>query len=324
MTNSDPPQPFSVEYEPGLVEETVLLRIPGAPEESSFRKLRDRIYAVTDSEQRERQFREFHAEWFVRLQLGRPITESLLEQHALFRGTQRCCVLPARTTQEEGADLHGLRAASPADREPDKVIVIRLKPARLLDPPGARTWLRHELMHVTDMLDPAFGYEPQLPSPDAGPAFTTLLQERYRVLWDCWIDGRLVRRGWSPEEALEKRWEEFRKTFAAFGPEARQRFQELLASDSQTHAALVALALHPVLETSPSLAAQTGPQPCPLCRFPTFPLGSGETELSDEVRDQIREDFPKWRPEHGLCRQCAGLYGAREMSRAAEALLPRV
>ena len=324
MTNSDSPRPFSVEYDPRLVEETVLLRIPGAAEEPSFRQLRDQIYVVTDSEERERRFREFHAEWFVRLQVGRPITESLLEQHALFRGTERCCVLPARTTQEEGADLHELRAASPVDREPDKVIVIRLKPACLLDPPRARAWLRHELMHVTDMLDPAFGYEPQLPSPDAGPAFTTLLQERYRVLWDCWIDGRLARRGWLPEQALEMRWEEFRKTFAAFGPEARQRFQELRDSESQTHAVLVALALHPVLETGPSRATQTGPQPCPLCRFPTFPLCSDETELSDEVRDQIREDFPKWKPEHGLCRQCADLYGAREMSRSAEAALPRI
>ena len=324
MSSSDSPRPFSVEYDPGLVEEAVLLRIPDAPEERPFRQLRDQIYSVTESEEREKRFREFHAEWFLRLQLGRAITESLLEQHSLFRGTQRCCVLPARTTQEEGADLHGLRAASPTDFEPDKVIVIRLKPARLLDPPGARIWLRHELTHVTDMLDPAFGYEPQLPSLDAGPAFNTLLQERYRVLWDCWIDGRLVRRGWAPEKALEKRWEEFRLTFGAFGPEARQRFQELLDSDSQTHATLVALSLHPALETTPSLAAQTGPQPCPLCRFPTFPLCSGETELSEEDRGEIRGDFPSWKPEHGLCRQCADLYRAREMSRAAEAVLPRV
>ena len=217
-----------------------------------------------------------------------------------------------------------MRAASPAELAPDKVIVIRLKPARLLDPPGARAWLRHELMHVADMLDPAFGYEPQLPVHDAGPAFTTLLRERYRVLWDCWIDGRLARRGWLPEEALEKRWEEFRQTFVAFGPRARQKFQELLDSASQTHATLVALALHPDLAIAASPAAQTGPQPCPLCRFPTFPLCSGETGLSEEVRAQIRADFPRWKPEHGLCRQCADLYRARKMSRLAEALLPRI
>lgn len=324
MSSSVSPRPFSVEYDPGLVEEAVLLQISGAPEEMSFRQVRDRIYALTDSEEREQRFREFHAEWFLRLHLGRPITESMLEQHALFRETQRCCVLPARTTQEEGADLYGLRAASPADPAPDKVIVIRLKAVRLLDPLGARHWLRHELMHVADMLDPAFGYEPRLPTHDAGPAYTTLFQERYRVLWDCWIDGRLARRGWLPEEALEKRWEEFRQTFAAFGSEAREKFQELLDSESQTHDTLVGLALHPDLRTAPSPAAQTRPQPCPLCRFPTFPLCSGESELSEEVQSQIQADFPRWKPGDGLCRQCADLYRAREISRLAEAMLPRI
>jgi hypothetical protein len=64
-----------------------------------------------------------------------------------------------------------------------------------------RVLLRHELMHVADMLDPAFGYERSLPTSDDGPSADNIVRDRYRVLWDVTIDGRLARAGLAHPDA---------------------------------------------------------------------------------------------------------------------------
>ena len=315
--------PFHIEYDPRLVEAVVLLRIAGDPEEKRFYRARDLIYEMGDTEEREERFREFHGEWFLRLQLGQPIRESLTEQPGALQQVRRCCVLRAPSAREEGADLHELRDSRPKDSLPEKALLIQLQAERLLDSSALQAWLRHELMHIADMLDPRFGYERFIPSGDAGPAYANLLKDRYRALWDTWIDGRLLRRGWLPEEVRQKRLEEFAATFPGLGDEAGAKFQEIFDSESQTHAVFMAFALRPGGQTGPAEGKLSAPQPCPLCRFPVYRLLSG-AELPEEIREQVRGDFSTWRPEHGLCLQCADLYRAREMSRAAEATLPRI
>jgi len=322
QTRSDRSLP--VEYGPGLVEEAVLLGARGFREEFEFRCSRDRIYLLPEGEERERRFQEFHSVWFVRMRLGCPITEALEEQPILLQRAGRCCIFPARSGLEEGADLHQWSAGKLEGSRPEKTILIRVKPARLLEPSSLQSWLRHELMHVADMLDPAFGYEPECPANDAGPVAINLLRERYRVLWDTWIDGRLFRRGWLPPGGREKRLEEFLATFSALGLNAREKFDDIFRSDAQTHAGLIAFAQSSGIRSDPARLSGGRPQPCPLCRFPTYQLLDGATELLTETLLLIQADFPDWRPEHGLCPQCADLYRAMEMSRSAEALLPGI
>jgi hypothetical protein len=298
---------LSAEFEPRLIEEAVFLRLRGDPREGEFYQSRDRLYLLPEGEEKEKKFQELHAAWFVRLQLGSTLAEALAEQPLLGEGAQRCCVLPARSGQDEGADLHRWRAAEPADG----VIVIRMTVPRLLDAQRLRPWLRHELMHVADMLDPAFAYSPEWPEGTPDPAAKNLLRERYRVLWDVWIDGRLQRRGWLPEGERARRLEEFAAAFPHLGPE---RFAEIFDAETQTHAGLLGMAL----QAGGSGGPAPGPRPCPLCCFPTYELQAGQTDLAA----LIETDFPQWLPAHGLCRQCADLYRAREMSRAAAAMLP--
>jgi hypothetical protein len=298
---------LSIEFEPRLIEEAVFLHLRGRHQEGEFYRSRDRLYLLPEGEEREKKFQQLHAEWFGRLQLGRPLQEALAEQPLLGERARRCCVLTARSGQDEGADWRQWRAAGPAEG----VILIRLKVTRLLDAQGLQPWLRHELMHVADMLDPAFGYSPEWPEDMPDPAAKNLLRKRYRVLWDAWIDGRLERRGWLPEGGRARRLEEFVAAFPHLGPE---RFAALFDAATQTHAGLLEMAINAGGSGGPA----PGPRPCPLCRFPTYELQTGETELAS----LIGGDFPRWRPEHGLCRQCADLYRAREMSRSAAAMLP--
>jgi len=48
------------------------------------------------------------------------------------------------------------------------------------------------------MLDPAFGYSPTLDLPGLNAAEQRLARERFRLLWDIAIDGRLAAAGHMP------------------------------------------------------------------------------------------------------------------------------
>ncbi len=315
---------FYVEYDAWLVEEAVFLRMRGHPEEATFRLARDPIYRVTEPEEQEKQFREFHGRWFSRLKLGHPLTAALEEQPAIVQQIRRCYVAPAASAKEVGADLHQAQASQSPPVEPDRIILLRLRPESFLDPSLLQQVLQHELLHVADMLDPRFGYEPQLPPSEAGPVYDNLIRDRYRVLWNTWVDGRLSRRGWAPDGIFEKRLAEFAATFSVSQEQAREEFQKLFDSDSQTHSGLMALAGNPQIRIDPLHTSSSGPQICPLCRCPTYLLLDLVSEVPDEVRDEVVLDFPAWRPEQGLCCQCADLYRARDLSRAAQAALPRI
>ncbi|MBI2149068.1 MAG: hypothetical protein HYU27_00485 [Acidobacteria bacterium] len=284
-----------LQFDARLVEETVLLQISGHSEERNFRRTRDRIYEIEDLEEREKRFREFHGQWFQRLQFDRPFVEALDEQPVLREKTRLCAVTPAMSRKDEGADLHG-----PGVRKP--VIVLKLRPGALLDKANLLPFLRHELMHVVDMLDPHFAYEPLLPQSGLGSGHDNLVRERYRELWDAWITGRLDRRGWTEPGARLKRWTPFAKTFAFLGAAAQAAFDGVYDSDSQTHRAFVELASNP--------AVTLDGRSCPLCRFPAHRLAAGGN-LPPAVLDEILASHPGWQPEHGLCVQCADLYRAR-------------
>src|SRR3972149_1455883 len=112
---------------------------------------------------------------------------------------------------------------------------IRLDPHRLLDEEGLLAFLRHELFHIADMLDAAFGYEPRLPRGETGPTHERLLQDRYRVLWDIYIDGRLVHRNWAPSSVRDRRLEEFIRTFPMLADRVEEAFSRFFDSTPLTH-----------------------------------------------------------------------------------------
>jgi hypothetical protein len=161
-------------------------------------------------------------------------------------------------------------------------------------------------VHVADMLDPAFGYERALPASGDGPSADNILRDRYRVLWDVTIDGRLARGERGSDRGRSQRWEEFAATFPMLGETCRGEFERWFRESNPTHAGLVAFA------TAPGGPA-SGPRPgrCPLCRFPVASLDPRTERLPDRVVAGIRANHPQWRTAHGLCPQCLDLYEAR-------------
>ncbi len=232
---------LSVGLEPRFVEECVLLAMDGPTAGSrEFRGARDALYAVTDPEQREARFEALHALWFSRLDLQAPLGEALREHPSLERSVSRCVVVSARSSGETGADLHEDRAGG--SRGP--ALVIRLSPRAFLDRPHALAMLRHELMHVADMLDPEFAYSAEIPGRDAGSPRVDLLRQHYRVLWDTSIDGRLAARGVLPPDAEDRRRREFLGTFSTVSSDVERCFRGLFHGPRPSHPALWRFAAH--------------------------------------------------------------------------------
>ncbi|MBI3494346.1 MAG: hypothetical protein HY047_21575 [Acidobacteria bacterium] len=290
---------------PDLMEEAVLLaeRRTDRDVARAFRRERDRIYDVRDPESRDAQFRALNLRWFARFGLQARV-EAAVNEHAGFTG--RLCggrIVRAIARAEEGADL--IDPASRAHVRAGPLLVLRLRPESLLDQDTLQAFLRHELMHVADMLDPAFGYERTLPPSDGGPSADNMLRDRYRVVWDATIDGRLARAGFGSAATRDTRLHEFTAAFAMLGEDGPSAFEIWWDADRPTHGAMVAFA---TFATGP---AHAGAGRCPVCRFPAASLDDRVSRIVPPVVAAIREENPSWRIEQGLCSQCLDLYEAR-------------
>ncbi len=299
-----------ITYAPDLVEEGVLLVERAAPagDSRAFRRERDRIYDVPDADTREATFRSLHLRWFARFGLHLVVEPMVTGRADILDKVAGCRVSRALTRNDEGADLIDPPSVMVSDGESRPTLALRLRPPTLLEPDGLRALLLHELTHVGDMLDPAFAYERTLPLSDDGPSGDNILRDRYRVLWDATIDGRLARGGPADARVRTARWREFAATFAMLGGGSERAFDEWFDRIQPTHRSLVAFALAPDGHDRAS-AADSGR--CPLCRFPVASLDRRPERLSAAARAMIRADRPGWRIEQGLCSQCLDLYEAR-------------
>jgi hypothetical protein len=237
-----------ITYAPDLVEEAVLLAEQSmtTADRRAFRRARDPLYEERRTDGNEERFRALHEDWFDRLGLRRPIEACLAERRNIVQQLRDARVLSAVSRGEEGADLIDQLAPGRSDALP--LLAIRLRPSSLLDAPALQALLRHELWHVDDMIDPAFGYERRLPPSDLGPLGDHLVQARYRVAWNATIDGRLSRDGFADIEAVAAHRREFTAAFSMLAPHADSAFDRWFHIEHPTHAALAAFARTPTLD----------------------------------------------------------------------------
>ncbi len=298
-----------VTYAHNFVEAVVLEAERGAPAETrrAFRQARNRVYRIADADAREMAFQALHRDWFVSFKLHRPVDAIVAGQRDLVARVGQCRVLLASRPQDEGADLFDYVAPRGSGRQP--LLVIRLRPPTLFDDEALAAFLRHELMHVSDMLDPRFGYRRTLPVQDEGPSAETLVRDRYRTLWDVTIDGRLFRQGVHAPEVRARRAREFAATFRMLGDETERVFVEWFEQIEPTHDRIVEFALHP-----PRSGGRAHNGRCPLCRFPAVSLEAAPERVSPETRRLIEEEHPDWDVTEGLCRQCLDLFEASQLT----------
>lgn len=293
-------------FEPALLEEILFLEMHrredcgDSASVRSFHVRREAAYHLPPGRQQEQAFAEQHRKIFLEWGLDAAVAECLVEFPELFGQIASVHVASALSRKDEGADLH-----QRMDTAGGFSLILRVKPENYRPGDPLRFFLRQEFQHVADMLDKGFGYERDLPVEGLAAAAANLFRDRYRVVWNTSVDGRLVRRGLLLGQARTSRQSEFVRVFPRLDcADADRDFERLWNEDRPTHAGLVSLCRP---EGGPLAGPRPG-SPCPLCGFSTFDWADPGHALPEALVEAIRRDFPHWLPAHSLCNQCLTLY----------------
>jgi hypothetical protein len=298
---------MQLRYDEDLVEAAVFLcasgRRRGVPalQIARFQREREKPYAIPDPDERNAAFFKLHLDWFREWGLEIVLTSSLKEFPLLPQRLNLLAVRKAGGKNDEGAELYVNEAGQ-------RTGILALRPERFAIDAALRDYLRHEFTHLHDMVDSAFGYSPVLEVPELNAAQHRLARERYRLLWDITIDGRLTAAGHAPLVAREQHAAGFARAYSFWPVEKQaQIFETLWGNSAPRHAEFLELIADPRNvrdEHRPSPGAS-----CPLCGFTTFAWVEGDTLLPD-LATRIATEFPNWLPEQGLCGRCHEVYTA--------------
>jgi hypothetical protein len=299
---------MQLRYEEDLVEAAVLVSASGRIKGISnlqiarFHREREKLYSIMDPDERNSAFFRLHLDWFREWGLERLLTEALQEFPLLPKSLRILAFRKARGKTDDGTELYVNEAG-------DRNGVVAIRPELLAMERQLGAFLRHELMHLQDMVDPAFGYVPELPLSGLFMSQHRVARERYRLLWDVTIDGRLTHQRRNTVATEDQRRQEFADVFD-FWPEARQRqvFQELWTNPAPTHQMLVDLVQDP-RQVQTGIGPLPG-APCPLCGFPTFAWAE-PASLTEDLQRAIQAEFPRWTAPQGACARCLAIFRSR-------------
>ena len=276
-----------------------------------YHERRDAIYEL-EQEKRAKKFKELDNDFFSRLGYDVYVREIFDEYPDIEEVIEEVHVRRATTRQNEGSNVV----------DEGKKVIIRLYPELFIEGIEMRRVLRHELMHVSDMMNSKFAYDVNEEfSPS--PMEERIMRDRYRLFWDISVDGRLVNRGLETTATRKERKREFDSFFSKIPDETRELIFSKMweAEEPMTHVRMVelskdnnkVLALAAGSRSAEELIEETkklGPLPgttCTLCGFPSFDWVEEAAEDEDIVKI-LKEDFPDWEPQDGVCSRCAEYY----------------
>lgn len=305
----------AIEYEPGLVEESVRRTIErGTPDIESLklhrlrrdhRRQLDAVYELPEGERRESAFRDHFMEFFDELGIASWIPR-WLEIFPQLRADLECVLVRAATGPgEEGAELWEHRAhrgeGIPA------YLMVTVPAAGMGQPGELRALLLPDLLRAADAIDPDFGFRREDLS-----GTTRAAQERlraaYQRLWELSARARLTSRGLIEEQQLLPELEAFVAEVRGAGEASRVAplcVTDLLKAltTEVCHQRLLFLARQVAGGTSVHTG---GAARCPLCRYPTSEWAIDGA--LGALGAAIRADFSDWSPSDGCCTHCAEHY----------------
>jgi hypothetical protein len=303
-------------YDPQLVDDIVYKGLAEKEKNgdrvlyNEYHEKRDAIYD-SEQEKRSKKFKALDKDFFNRLGYDRYVADMFDEYPDIKEIVEEVHVRRATTRQNEGSNVV----------DEGKKVIIRLYPELFIEGKEMCRVMRHELMHVSDMMDEKFGY--RVEDFDCSPMEERIIRDRYRLFWDIYVDGRLENKGVETTASRDDRKKELESFFSKIPEDSRDLIFKKLwdAEVPLTHDRMVEMAkdINKVLE----LAAEgrspeefeeetkkVGPLPgttCPLCGFPSFDWVE-EVANDEEIAKVINEDFPDWEPHDGVCSRCAEYY----------------
>lgn len=182
-----------IRFAPSFVEAAVL-----EVADCTFFQERSALYELKDPTMRERAFRELAHRYFHSMDLAELFSARSREFPIVSESVELIVVREVHTAKEEGMDLY---RAGPDGREVPGVVSraarVGIRPIRCRDRESLLSFLRYEWMHLSDILDPAFAYDPHQSTGRTNPLEDGLVRERFGALWSLWVSAR-----------MEKRWPE--------------------------------------------------------------------------------------------------------------------
>lgn len=243
-------------FEPALVEEAVFQAVRCREEEgdghfrSSFDEERSRLYEEADPARREAAFASLYARLFSELGF-RAVFERALGSFPLIQcASISALVRRVWRTNDEGAELFVAPGAKTAATKTSaavrrslwRTVAVSVRTGRFSDLPRLESFLRHELMHVSDMLDPQFGYVPDRFPEDSDHLHRERMRERFSLLWDLYVTARLGADGRDAYRTVESIRSEFEHTFRGLGDGRKDRLFSRVTGGAHTQEELLAWA----------------------------------------------------------------------------------
>ncbi len=328
---------MDIRFQPSLLQEVIDSFVEKTEREGDptyykeFHELADPIYEKFSLDDREPQFKKLYQYFFGIWGFSDIIRSAFDEFPDLKKRIGIVLVRGVLKEDQEGVDI--LRKwgsveqdlATRFEEQGLKGIGIKLIPRRFYDPALSR-YCRHELIHISDILDDNFNYDPDI-RVGQNPGEETLITQRYRVLWCLNIDSRLERMGKEPMLGKQDRFKEFRSWYRKIPQtQIKSVFEGLWQTELFSHAELLEMASDAlrILDRAIEVEGAELPDasqnkvvlmpgfPCPLCRFPTYSwVEDLEHRLEPYVLDFIRENHPGWDAQFGACDRCVEVYKMR-------------
>jgi hypothetical protein len=235
---------MTIEYEPALMEEAVFLAARGDPRrEAELHTAIDPLYLLDLGTRREQAFTTTYARFFTALRLHRSIEELLNELPLIATCVRQCIVRRADRRKVESAELF-VKSDRTRSSPSEQTLILQICAESLLQPAAFQQVMRRELLHVADMLDPAFAYVPG--DLLGGTPRDNLLRDRYRILWDTYVEGRVRKQEAPPPDVLATLERHVARAFACEQSEgARRIIDYVFRAPALTHRLLLDWTRHP-------------------------------------------------------------------------------
>lgn len=245
---------LNIEYEQSLVEMAVFLAVRRDQQlECELHQAIDQLYEIPDEELRQREFVPVFRNFFTKLRFDRLIAQLLAERPMIGELVDRCVVREAARRKAQSAELLVQNENSGEERG-GKTLVFQLCPQSFMDTERFITLMRRELLHVEDMLDDRFGYLRE--TFPGQPSLQNLQRDRYRVLWDIYVEGRLEREQFGVKKIRKRLERAFGRVFTNGTDESDSSvFARVFDAPSITHRRFMEWACEPrLLLNSPFVA----------------------------------------------------------------------
>jgi len=304
MTGVSMNDSLQINFDSTFVEEAVFLLMRAAQGDKLFRDFcneKDGIYQQDISnEDRDEAFKVLYKKYFCGLGLEGLFKNICKDFPNLYKPEIRVVVKRVWSKKQEEAELY----VQPHQKTVYMGILVR----RILDLTFLESFLRHELTRISDMLSFDFQYSPHPVLGGKNEIEDNLIRERFRLLWDFYIDARLRENGFKTIKSYEEQKDEFERKFFFLAPiEREQILHKIQVCENLMQIDLLSWAGDP---RSTKVLGEGGLR-CPLCNFTSFnPIERWDAEALPVIHE-IKKDYPHWELGQGICPQCFDLYGLK-------------